>query len=384
MAEELKMWAIGGGGEVAPVEQASHTETESLLEDTLVKNPDMLIPGLELVGRQTPTDGGPLDLLGVDPDGRLVVFELKRGDLTRDAVTQIIDYASGLEAMSDDQLAAHITRHSGRDGIDKIENFEDWYAQRFEEQPPSSLRPVRMMLVGLGADARAARMVDFLAARGVDVSLLTFHGYEHEGKTLLARQVRAEPEATEAARGGRSRKKSPTEMNETEMNELAERQGVGDIFREAVERFRQQGYTPENYGEPQYIFRVAQPLELPECERKFQRPFVLKMLKGRNKKLRVTFRPAAIHLCEAKFQEAHRSIHFQRGKAWIGANTHTHSERWYRDLDREEWNTHKETLFDLAEAVSRAWDEAVSAAWDEAGRSAGPQAAQSADMTDMD
>ena len=36
-------------------------ESERLLEDTLVNNPDMLTPGLTLVGRQTRTEGGPLD-----------------------------------------------------------------------------------------------------------------------------------------------------------------------------------------------------------------------------------------------------------------------------------------------------------------------------------
>ena len=50
----------------------------------------MLMPGLTLVGRQTPTGSGWLDLLGVDEDGKLVVFELKRGKLTREAVAQAI------------------------------------------------------------------------------------------------------------------------------------------------------------------------------------------------------------------------------------------------------------------------------------------------------
>ena len=58
----------------------------------------MLMPGLKLVGRQTPTEGGPLDLLGVDEDGRLVVFELKREMLSREAVAQVIDYASYLDS----------------------------------------------------------------------------------------------------------------------------------------------------------------------------------------------------------------------------------------------------------------------------------------------
>ena len=366
MAEELKMWAIGGGGEVAPVERASHTETENLLEDTLVRNPDMLIPELKLVGRQTPTDGGWLDLLGVDPDGRLVVFELKRGQLTREAVAQIIDYASDLEAMSDEQLAEHITHHSGRDGIAGIEDFEDWYAQRFGEQPLSSLRPVRMMLVGLGANARATRMVDFLAARGVDVSLLTFHGYEHEGKTLLARQVRAEPEATEAARGGRNRQQSREERHRA-VNEFAENQGVSDIFHEAVERFQQQGrYTlharTRRYGYAFYTTRRS--LELPKHKTRFQAPLLLTITdRG---EMRVTFFPVSVHLCKAKFQEVGRSLTFEREPPPNAPPTNDVSEQWYCILDRAEWDKHKETLFDLAEAVSRAWDEA----WQDAGSQA--------------
>ena len=63
-------------------------------------------------------------MLGVDTDGRLVVFELKRGTLNRDAVAQVIDYASSLDAMSLDRLGRHIEQRSGNLGIDKIDDFE--------------------------------------------------------------------------------------------------------------------------------------------------------------------------------------------------------------------------------------------------------------------
>lgn len=89
-------------------------DSELRLEEILVKNPEMLIPGLTLVGRQTGTDGGPLDLLGVDSDGRLVLFELKRGSLSRDAVAQIIDYASDLTSMGIDALADRIATHKDK------------------------------------------------------------------------------------------------------------------------------------------------------------------------------------------------------------------------------------------------------------------------------
>ena len=84
--EEIKIWAIEDTSEVVPLEPKGQVDTEFLLEETLVKNSQLLIPGLRLVGRQTPTEGGALDLLGVDEDGKLVVFELKRGTLSRDAV----------------------------------------------------------------------------------------------------------------------------------------------------------------------------------------------------------------------------------------------------------------------------------------------------------
>ena len=371
MTEELKIWAVEGAGKVTPVEQASHTETENLFEDMLVKNPGMLMPGLELVGRQTPTDGGPLDLLGVDTDGQLVVFELKRGELARDAVTQIIDYTSGLEAMGDDELTAHIAQRSGQHGIDEIEDFGDWYVQRFREQPLSSLKPIKMMLVGLGADARATRMVDFLADRGVHISLLTFHGYKHDGKTLLARQVRAEPEGTEAARGYRSR-----EERCRAVNEFAKDQGVDEIFSEAVKEFLK--VTPpctQYIRKDGYTFYAEQPLRLPEHEKRFSTPLSLRIT--RDGKIRATFFPISVHLCKAEFQKAERSSLFKQERPPNAPRTNDVSEQWYCILDRSGWDTHKAKLLKLASDVSTAWNEAV--------QSVGPPAAQSADMAvDMD
>ena len=84
---------------------AERVETEEMLEAVLVANPNMLMPGLTLVGRQVPVETGYIDLLGIDEDGRLVVFELKREKLTRAAVAQILDYCTYLETLSDSELA---------------------------------------------------------------------------------------------------------------------------------------------------------------------------------------------------------------------------------------------------------------------------------------
>ena len=189
LMDEIKLWAVDGSNGTVPVAAAASMESERLLEVTLVNNPDMLLPGLTLVGRQAPTEGGPLDLLGVDVDGRLVVFELKRGTLSREAVAQVVDYASFLEAMPDQELADYISERSGTHGTEKIEDFDEWYDAKSGGQGLGALKPVRMVLVGLGVDERTTRMARFLAAGGMDFSLLTFQGYSYNGTTLLAKQV---------------------------------------------------------------------------------------------------------------------------------------------------------------------------------------------------
>ena len=131
--EETKIWSIEGTSAM-PLDTTNQMETEGLLEDILTANPDMLEDGLQLVGRQTSTTGGPLDLLGVDTDGRLVVYELKRGRLNRDAVAQVIDYASSLDVMDEEALYRHISEQSGNLDIQKIDNFGEWYSNNWSDE----------------------------------------------------------------------------------------------------------------------------------------------------------------------------------------------------------------------------------------------------------
>ena len=55
--DEIKLWALQGE-RASRVQPSSAMDSELRLEEILVKNPDMLIPDLTLVGRQTATDGG--------------------------------------------------------------------------------------------------------------------------------------------------------------------------------------------------------------------------------------------------------------------------------------------------------------------------------------
>jgi Endonuclease NucS len=190
--EEIKLWRITGDGNgkprAVPVDSIAETSTEELLEDVLTGSPDLLMTGLHLIARQSETPGGPLDLLGVDQDGQLVIFELKRGKLTRDAVAQAIDYGSYLAGLEPDHLCHHVNENSGKGGTEAIRDFAQWYQSQFQ-RPVSDIGRPRIVLVGLAADERTKRMVEFLAQSELDVSLITFHGFTEAHGTLLARQV---------------------------------------------------------------------------------------------------------------------------------------------------------------------------------------------------
>ena len=239
MNTDIGIWTINQkSGAGRKVDLADGIETEKMLEDVLVANPNMLMGGLTLVGRQIPVGTGAVDLLGIDEEGRLVVFELKRGKLTRAAVAQILDYCTYLENLSNRELATLIAERSGKREIKKIADFEEWYAN----QPGDSIRPIRMVLVGLGVDTSADRMVGYLAARDIDIRLLTFHGYKLVDSLLLARQVRT-AEDGHASPGGRPSASS--------LNRKASEFGVAEIWQDAKSvvglRYRKILYAVRHY-----------------------------------------------------------------------------------------------------------------------------------------
>ena len=358
MADELQIWALDDDGGVTAVESTDKTETENLLEEALVNNPDMLMPDLELVGRQTPTAGGYLDLLGVDREGRLVVFELKRGALTRDAVTQAIDYCSSLEAMSDADLARHIEDRSGHSGIDSIEDFEEWYGQRFSEpQPFESLRPIRMALVGLGADEHAVRMVDYLRERGVSIALMTFYGYRHESKTLLARHMEVAPVDPPPP--------SPKPTYDEQME--AVRQQASDLGIENLWVEAHRSLWPSHAGawptaRPKGVTFYHTPLYMEELVSAASAHGSNSVKLDRSGKIRVTFFPAAIELCYDEFMKAQENLPFESEPAKHPPKTHRVSNLWYCLLDAVEWAEHKDALIRLVASVDEAWIERLNRA----------------------
>ncbi len=331
----------------------AHAETERLLEDILVKNPEMLMPGLTLVGRQMPTEArGWLDLLGVDSDGRLVVFELKRGSLTRDAVTQVIDYCSALELWSDEHLAAHIAEQSRHLGIHKIEDMAEWYRQRFQGEL-ESLRPIRMALVGLGSDDSATRMADYLRGKGVDISLLTYYGYQYEAAFLLAKQVAEQPASDSSLH--MTRQNPPFNTQFQQLDQYAAELGISQLWEDAKSRLRPRAATWEPTMQLKGLtsYLPGLPMEELDYAKKAHGSHSIRL--DPSGKLRVTFFPAAIELCFTEFTEQLQTIPFKTEPPPNAPTTARVQEQWYCLLDEAGWKTHTAALQQLANAVNDVW-----------------------------
>ena len=341
--EEIKLWTIDCS-HVEDLNPAGHTETEKLLEDTIVRRPEMLLEDLTLVGRQTPTEGGPLDLLGVDGDGRLVVFELKRGILSRDAVAQVIDYASDLDGMDLDTLADYISQKSGNRGIQKIEDFHDWYSQTFEGEELKSLKPIRMFLVGLGVDDRTERMVRFLAENsGMDISLLTFYGFRYLSKTILAKRVKVDS-SKDSTIGPRISNEERWKL----LNDLVDEYGISEMHKSLRDMFKKN--WPESHQIP---VRHKNPPYGKSINVKFSSNTYVR-IDPWDGGMGLAFYRWSVALDADAFREPIKDIRYNTWPKNRALEDDPLPEVYFK-WNLDEWETHKEKLTGLVQSLYEAW-----------------------------
>ena len=356
--EELKIWTVTSDSseEASELATTRKTETEELLERILTKNPNMLQNGLELVGRQLDTAGGPLDLLGVDSEGKLVVFELKRGRLNRDAVAQAIDYASSLAAMDLDSLYRHIAERSGNQGIQKIDDFKEWYDKNYSDpdHDPDSLMPPRIVLVGLGVDETTARMVSYLASGGLDVSLLTFHGFRQGGDTLLARNVRVDGSDTLAS----TTTPGPTRNDKKRFTEHAQTWGLQPLVDAVTRMFMDQSGDRFTRRHAQTRRHFCLDFKwYPQRERNNAAILFIDLDKGG---IKVGFQPSAVVLAKSdEFDNLQtEGLEFERDEARTHFDIPGSGDSVFKLPLRslEEWEAREEQLTALVQKVCDGYD----------------------------
>src|SRR6267154_474778 len=124
------IWKVGSNPE--PLTTAT-IATEQLVEDMIVASPEILSDEWMLIGRQEKTGyGGRIDLLAIAPDGALVLIEIKRDRTPRDVVAQAIDYASWVQKLRAEDVAAIYGRFAPSRRLD--DDFRQRFGQTLDEE----------------------------------------------------------------------------------------------------------------------------------------------------------------------------------------------------------------------------------------------------------
>lgn len=152
--------------------------TEEQIESAVESAPELLGMDVIIIGRQTLTPSGPLDLLAIDGDGRLVVVENKRNRTPREVLAQTIDYAAWVSTLTFDEVESIYSKYQAVNANESADLAED-FAEHFGEQLDAIAEVPRMVIVAAHLDDATERMIDFLTdSFGVPVNAVLFQPFQ--------------------------------------------------------------------------------------------------------------------------------------------------------------------------------------------------------------
>jgi hypothetical protein len=179
--------------------------SEKDLEDMVVREPRMLSDEWLLIGRQERTTfGGVIDLLGLAPDGSLVLIELKRDRTPREVVAQALDYASWVEDLAPDEIAEIYSRFNPEGDLTK--DFRIKFGHDLSEDDLNQSHQI--IIVAAELDDSSERIVKYLSDRNIAVNVLCFQIFSMGSELLLSRTWLLDPVETQSAGSKSSPKES--------------------------------------------------------------------------------------------------------------------------------------------------------------------------------
>src|SRR5215216_1849255 len=185
---------------------------EASLHTLIEQSPQLLplagSPRLTIVGREVRLGSGSADLLAVEPNGRLVVIEVKlanNAEARRAVVAQVLTYAAylhGIERVELERvvLASHLQRRGYENLISAVANDDQERSldtEAFDQGLAESLASgwFRIVIVLDAAPVELVRLVGYLEAvtDKLLIDLVTVSAFEVNGSRILVPQ-RVEPE----------------------------------------------------------------------------------------------------------------------------------------------------------------------------------------------
>ena len=161
MATQIRTWQIING-RLEPIasQLKDHGRTEPYdLEPWIESNPTIVGEDIAIIGRQVMSKSGPIDLLGIDVSGNLVILEIKRDKLPREVLAQAIDYASDVADWTIDKISEVCADYSGK-------VLEDFLGEAFPDADVEGMNfndTQRIVLIGFSIESSLERMIKWLS-----------------------------------------------------------------------------------------------------------------------------------------------------------------------------------------------------------------------------
>lgn len=193
MAVKMGLWSIDAGG--LREMKSKRLDLERRLEEWIARDPSVLAMDILILATQVQTaHGGRIDILAIDRDANSVIVELKRDRTPRDAVAQVLDYASWVKSLGYDDLERIADLGTG-----KLRTaFEDHFGQSIPETVNDS---VTMVLVAAELDDSSERIIEYLSEGfGVRINAVFFEYFMDPKGEFLARAWLRDPEDVPPAR----------------------------------------------------------------------------------------------------------------------------------------------------------------------------------------
>ncbi len=159
---------------------------EKNIHDWIEQDPSMLDPDLMIIGREVRTSANKrIDLLGVNPDGNLVIIELKKDQAHREVVAQTLEYASWVATLKTPEVIEIAQRYLKSKGQS---DFEGAFRARFDSSLPEKLNTTHtMFIVATSLDEASKTIVEYLSQRhDVPINTAFFNVFSDGGKQYLS------------------------------------------------------------------------------------------------------------------------------------------------------------------------------------------------------
>ena len=236
MPPQVRLWKVESGDKLGELPSTS-LDLEVRIENWLVEDIRVLDPELLVIGRQVETDfGGVIDLLCINESGDLVIVELKRDKTTREITAQVLDYASWVASLSGDRVSKIADQFLGKRGP-----LAEAFKQRFGKELPDRINEDHgTLIVGSQIDPSSERIISYLSdSYGVNINAAAFQYFKsNDGQEFLARVFLLEPGQVEYQTRTKGSTKRLPNLTYEELEDIASRNGVGDLYRHCVSRLQ--------------------------------------------------------------------------------------------------------------------------------------------------